>query len=283
VTTHNAPVRDISDADFETAVIRRSHEVPVVVDFWAEWCGPCRQLGPVLERLAVEAGGAWDLVKVNVDQNPRTATQYRVQSIPAVKGFRDGAMVAEFLGAVPEAQVRSFLAKLLPSEADRLASEGAELEASGYAATAEDRYRDALALDANHAKAIVGLARVLAGRDATDEAISLLNRRPADPEVQKVRAEINLKQAGDGVELAGLRSRVQADPKDAAAQYDLGRALAAAGEYEPALEHLLETVKLDRSLDNDGARKAMLDIFALLGDDDERTQQYRRMLGTVLF
>jgi putative thioredoxin len=283
VTTHNAPVRDISDAEFDSAVIDRSHSVPVVVDFWAEWCGPCRQLGPMLERLAVEADGAWELVKLNIDHNPRVATQYRVQSIPAVKGFRDGNLVAEFLGAVPESQVRSFLTRLLPSEADRLVREGAEMEASGYVATAEDRYRDALAQDPNHAKAIVGLARVLAGRDAIDEAMSLLGRRPADPDVQKLRAEITLKQAGGRSDLAELESRVQSDPKDAAAQYELGRSLAAAGDYEPALEHLLETVKLDRTLDDDGARKAMLDIFALLGDDDSRTQQYRRLLGAVLF
>ena len=283
MTTHNAPVRDISDAEFDAAVIGRSHSVPVVVDFWAEWCGPCRVLGPVLERLAAESDGAWELVKINIDHNPRVATEYRVQSIPAVKGFRDGKMVAEFLGAVPETQVRTFLTRLLPSEADRLAREGAEMEASGYAATAEDRYRDALAQDSNRAKAIVGLARVLAGRDAIDEAMSLLGRRPADPEVQKLRAEIALRQAGGANDLAELRSRVQSNPKDAAGQYDLGRALAAAGDYEPALEHLLETVKLDRSLDDDGARKAMLDIFALLGDDDARTQQYRRLLGAVLF
>ena len=99
MTTHNAPVCDISDAEFDSAVIDRSHSVPVVVDFWAEWCGPCRQLGPMLERLAVEADGAWELVKLNIDHNPRVATQYRVQSIPAVKGFRDGNLVAEFLGA----------------------------------------------------------------------------------------------------------------------------------------------------------------------------------------
>jgi putative thioredoxin len=283
VTTRGAPVRDVSDADFESAVIRRSNEVPVVVDFWAPWCGPCRQLGPILERLAAEANGAWELVKINIDHNPRTAAQYRVQSIPAVKGFRDGNVAAEFLGAVPESQVRGFLARLLPSEADRLAREGDEMEASGYLATAEDRYRDALAKDPNHARAIVGLARVLNARDATEEALSFLERRPGDPEVQKLRAQISLKQATGDADVAALESRIAADPKDVAAHYDLGRALAARGDYEPALDHLLETVRLDRSLDNDGARKAMLDIFALLGDADDRTQRYRRMLGSVLF
>jgi putative thioredoxin len=283
VTTHESSVRDANDADFETAVIRRSHDVPVVVDFWAPWCGPCRQLGPLLERMAAAANGDWELVKVNVDDNPRTATQFRVQSIPAVKGFRDGRMVAEFTGAVPESQVRTFLTRLLPSEADLLARAGAEMEESGYLATAEDRYRDALAKDPNHAAAIISLARVLAGRDAGDEALALLDRLPGNAEAQALRAQLTLRQATADADTAALEARIAADPKDAAAQYELGRVLAARGDYEPALEHLLATVKLDRTLDDDGARKAMLDIFALLGDADERTQRYRRMLGSVLF
>ncbi|MGH2584069.1 MAG: tetratricopeptide repeat protein, partial [Dehalococcoidia bacterium] len=246
-------------------------------------CGPCRQLGPVLERLVSEADGAWELVKVNVDDNPRTAAQYRVQGIPAVKGFRGGQMVAEFTGAVPEPQVRAFLTRLQPSEADVLARQGAEMEQAGYLATAEDRYRDALTKDANHARAVVGLARVLAAREATDEALTLLDRLPGDPEVKKLRAELGLKQSAGDTDLAALEARLSTDPKDAAAHSELGRTLAARGDYEPALEHLLETVRLDRSIDNDSARKAMLDIFALLGDADERTQRYRRLLGSVLF
>ena len=282
MTTHGA-VRDVNDGEFETAVIRRSHEVPVVVDFWAPWCGPCRQLGPLLERLAAAAGGAWELVKVNTDHNPRTATQYRVQGIPAVKGFRDGKLVAEFTGAVPEAQVRAFLGRLLPSEADLLVRSAAEMEEGGYPATAEDRYREALAKEPGHARAAVGLARVLAARGATQEALALLDHHPADAEAQKLRAQLSLQQAAGGTDFAALEARIAADPKDAAAHYDLGRALAAQANYERALQHLLETVRLDRSLDDDGARKAMLDIFALLGDADERTQTYRRMLGSVLF
>ncbi len=282
MTTHGA-VRDVRDADFETAVIERSRQVPVVVDFWAPWCGPCRQLGPVLERLAAGAEGAWELVKVNTDENPRTAAQYRIQGIPAVKGFRDGKMVAEFTGALPEPQVRAFLTRLLPNQADLLVREGADLEQSGYLATAEDRYRDALAKDANHAAAVLSLARLLLAREATAEALALLDRRPGDPEAQKLRAELALNQATTGVDIATLESRLAADADDAAAHYHLGRALAARGDYEPALEHLLATVRLDRKLDDDGARKAMLDIFALLGDADERTQRYRRMLGALLF
>jgi len=264
-------------------VIRRSHERPVVVDFWAPWCGPCRQLGPVLERLAGQANDAWELVKLNTDENPRTAAEYRIQGIPAVKGFRDGKMVAEFTGAVPEAQVRAFLTRLVPSAADKLAREGAEMEQSGYLATAEDRYRDALKQDANHQQAALGLARVLIAREAYDEALPLLNRWPAQDEAKALRARVTLKQAVGDTDTAVLEARVAADPKDAAARYALGRALAASGAYDDALVQLLETVKLDRKLDNDGARRAMLDIFTLLGDGDERTQRHRRMLGMILF
>src|SRR5829696_7563785 len=275
---HGAPVRDLSDAEFEAAVIRRSHDVPIVVDFWAPWCGPCRQIGPILERLAAEAAGEWELVKVNIDNNPRVATEYRVESIPAVKGFRDGRIVAEFLGAVPEAQVRSFLTRVVPSEADQLARQGAEMEESGYLATAEDRYRDALAKSPNHVRASIGLARVLVARDQLDEARLLLDRFPSDPEGQRLRAQISLAQFGDAADLGALEQRVAANPKDAAAHYEIGRVLAARESYEQALDHLLTSVRLDRSIDDDGARKAMLDIFSLLGDNDPHTAQYRRLL-----
>src|SRR5215207_11720040 len=207
MTTHGA-VRDVHDADFDSAVIRRSYEAPVVVDFWAPWCGPCRMLGPILERLADEAGGDWELVKVNTDENPRVATEYRIEGIPAVKGFKDGRVVAEFTGALPEPQVRAFLQNIVPSEADRLAASAAEMEHGGYLATAEDRYREALAKDANHARATVGLARVLAARDQMDEALSLLDRHPADPEAQKLRAELALRQAADGTDVAVLEARL---------------------------------------------------------------------------
>src|SRR5215213_8776107 len=151
---------DVSEAEFEEKVLARSHEVPVVVDFWAPWCGPCRTLGPILERLAAEAQGAFVLAKINVDNNPRLSAAYKVQGIPAVKAFRNGSMVDEFSGALPESRVRDWLKRLIPAPLDQLAEVAAALEAHDPQAAAA-RYREALALDANHPASLLGLGQLL--------------------------------------------------------------------------------------------------------------------------
>src|SRR5687767_14109132 len=155
-------VIDVGDADFERAVVARSRDVPVVVDFWAPWCAPCRALGPLLERLANEHQGAFVLARVNVDEAPATAEAFRVQSIPAVHALRDGAVVPGFVGAQPEPVVRQFLASILPNEADHAAKEAEALAGRGDAAGAEARFHDALAHDARHGRALLGLARLRA-------------------------------------------------------------------------------------------------------------------------
>lgn len=282
MTANSAHVRDVTEATFASDVIERSKQTPVVVDFWAAWCGPCRVLGPVLERLAAEADGGFELVKVDVDTNPRLAQQYRVQGIPAVKAFRDGQMVNEFTGALPEPQVRAWLRGIVPSEADRQAARGQAAEDGGDPATAELAYREALMHDGAHPAASIGLARILAGRGETAEAEELLRPFPADPAAQRVRAQIKLRAAATADPVA-LRARIEANPRDVAAHYKLGMALAAEDAYTAALDHLLEAVKIDRKHANDSARKAMLDLFTLLGDDDPRTRDYRRRLSSVLF
>jgi putative thioredoxin len=267
--------RDVTDAEFPTAVAERSRSVPVVVDFWAAWCAPCRQLSPVIERVAEEHAGEVELVKVDVDANQQTASAFGVMSIPMVVAFRDGMPVDAFVGAQPEAVVRAFFAALLPTEADRLAADAARASDPGEA---ERLYRAALAADPNHGGAALALARLLAGRGEHDEARALLGRVPPDDESRRILAEIDLAQApGD---LSSLRDRVGRAPANAEARLELGTALAASGAYEEALDHLMVAV---REGDREAARKTMLDVFALLGDGHPLVARYRRELASALF
>jgi len=247
----SSSVVDVGDRDFEREVLERSRAVPVVVDFWAPWCGPCRTLGPVLEQLAREHAGAFVLAKVNVDEAPAVSQAFRIQSIPAVKGFRDGTLVAEFVGAQPEAAVRRFLDAVLPTAADRLARDG-----------------EACA----------------AGRDA--EALPLLERisptGPAAREAERLAAEIRMRAGATGDE-APLRARVTAAGTDLDARLQLGRLLAARQKYEDALAALLEVVRRDPRFADDAARKAMLDVFEVLGPEHPLTTQYRSELARALF
>ena len=281
-------VLDVTDATFEREVLERSFQTPVVVDFWAPWCGPCRTLGPILERQAAQQNGAFVLAKINVDENPQIAAAAQARSIPLVIAFRDGQARSQFVGAQPESEVKRFLAAILPTQADRLAKEGGEL-LGGHANAAEERFRAALKEDARHPIALVGLARVLGERGAIEEALGLLERVVGAPaveqEAERLAAELRTRAAGpsDGGELAALEAKARANPSDLAARIEYGRALAAARRYEAALAELLACVEADAHFQEDAARKAMLDVFGVLGGEHDLVQEYRSALARVLF
>ncbi len=286
--TTTSPIMDVSDQDFQQKVIEQSRTVPVVVDFWAPWCGPCRMIGPVLERLAKEANGAWILAKLNVDNNPQTAGRYGIQGIPAVKGFRDGQVAAEFVGAVPEPQIRRFVDQLVPRRADGLAGEARALEKAGNVARAEGLYRQALREEGSHSAALLGLGRVLFQQDRYEEALSTLQRVPlgqperTEAESWIAKASFRQQAALSGGEIEARR-KLAANPDDLDARLALSAAQAAKGSYREALEGLLEVVRRDRGTYRDQARRSMISLFAMLGDDHELTQEYRPQLAMLLY
>ena len=274
-------VKDIDQQAFGLEVLQRSHEVPVLVDFWATWCGPCKVLGPILEKVAGDYEGALELVKVDVDHNPALASQFGVQGIPTVLAFKDGRPVDRFTGALPEDAVRRWAAALLPTEIDHTVEQARDAVLDGDDAGAEALFRGVLAEVPDHPEAGTGLASLLIARGDTAEALILLGKLARSAEVERLEAAARLA-AAQGGDLHALEARLSADPEDHQARIELGRALAARHEYEPALDHLLAVVKAGGDK-REAARQAMVDVFGVLGVAHPLTLSYRRALASALY
>jgi putative thioredoxin len=283
----NSPyIVETTQESFERDVIDRSRDVPVVVDFWAEWCGPCRTLGPRLERLAEEYHGKFVLVKADTERVPDIAAAFGIRSIPAVFGLKDGKLVDSFVGVLPESEIRAFLDRLLPTPAERLIAEARGLESSDLKA-AEARYRIALDLAPEEPQVKIGLARVLLAQDRPDEArplIEALERRGyLEPEAEKLKADLTLRSQAEGVGgVEAARAAAAADPDNPDLAFALAEALAAAGRYPEAMDLCLDLIERHRKRVGESAHKLMLTIFQLLGDA-EIVADYQRKLASALF
>jgi putative thioredoxin len=294
-------IKDSDTKSFVADVIEASQTVPVIVDFWATWCGPCKTLGPALEKAVIEAKGAVRLVKIDVDKNQPLAQQMRIQSIPAVYAFFQGRPVDGFVGAVPDSQIKSFVAKLAelggaelgPSPLEEALEQAESALEAGDHGTASAIFNQVLAHEPANVAALAGLTQALTAAGELKRAREVLSRVPAPklpetsvaPAVAKATAALELAEQSAGAlgQLSELQAKVAADPKDWQSRYDLALALYASGEQEKALDELLEIVQHNRPWNEEAARKQLVKFFEALGPAHALTLSGRRRLSSLLF
>lgn len=284
-------IKDGDTKSFNNDVLVASMTVPVIVDFWAPWCGPCKQLGPMLERLVQQAAGAVRLVKINIDENQALAQQLRVQSVPMVYAFLGGRPVDAFVGAQPESKVRAFIERFtreMKSPVDELLDQAEELLGAGDAAAASGLFRRVISEDPSSPRAIAGALRCQVAVGDLKAARKLVDAMPADLKSNATVAaalsalELAEQTAGSG-DVAALRAKVAADGADHQARYDLAMALYGRGTVEAAIDELLAMIRLDRDWNDEAARKQLVKILDSLGPKNPLTATTRRRLSSILF
>ncbi|WP_254513105.1 tetratricopeptide repeat protein [Anatilimnocola floriformis] len=284
----NSPwVVETSAETFQQDVIERSKQMPVVLDFWAAWCQPCRKLGPMLERMANQFAGQFTLVKADVEQVPEAAQAFRVDGIPAVYALRNGMVVDSFVGLLTEPQLKQWIESLLPSEADQLVQQAEAVEKSDPAKAAE-LFQKALVVEDDLVAAAIGLIRVQLALEQVEEAeknLAKLNERGyLEPEAERLQAELHLRRSRvSGGDLTALEAAVKQAPNDQAARLKFAEALLGAGNYEPGLKELLTVVEAGPGPNRDKARQLMVDAFKILGEGNPLTGTFRRNLSLALY
>lgn len=291
----NSPfITDVTPDQFQSRVIETSHRLPVLVDFWAPWCGPCRVLMPLLARLAAEYGGKFFLAKVNTDGAPELAATYGIRGIPAVKLFRNGNVVDEFVGVQPEPAIRAILDRHIPRESDETIDRALSLAVAGQRTEAIALLREAAAREPTYDRAKIELVRLLTTPMEDEDARmhlsearrtldSLSIRAGADPEVEALRARLTLLEAAaDPRSTEDLERTITAQPDDHEARYRLAARLALTNRAEAALEHFLDLVRRDRHFGDDAGRKGLVATFQLLGSRDTLVTKYRGLLARAL-
>lgn len=278
---------DVGADNFREVVLEGSKRAPVVIDFWAPWCGPCRTLKPVLEKLAAEYSGRFTLAKVNSDENQDIAASFGVRSIPAVKAVVDGKLVDEFVGALPEGQVRAFIERILPKPADLDCKRAEALLAAGNPADALAVLDTVLKADPKNDPARITLAEALLALDRVEEARAACDDLALttldDPRVRTLKARLEFSGNGGSADPSSLEARIAANASDLDARLQLARLKVQQQDYAEALDGLLEIIRTDRKFGDDIGRKTMLEVFNLLGGQHELVSKYRRLLSSALY